>query len=648
MHKLNPARAFVLVVIVLSTFSLVFGQETTGSIEGTVKDPNGAVVPNVTVTVTNAKAAASGTTTTGVSGGFTRTLQSNDEGSFRVLQVPPGMYDVVTTPTSGFGEARYENVTVAIGQATQLTITVTTGSSVSTVNIVASDSVTVDTSNNAIQTTINAQKIELIPKGAGFTGLLKTVPGTRPESRTGGFSVDGASGGENVFVIDGQEVTNYRTGTLNETYNVPTQLVQEVQVKSSGFDALYGGATGGVVSVVTRGGGNEFHGEVGLQFEVPKFGGKPRPLLTRFTSGAVSTNNFVQTAEYFNPAKQGGTNVFPSASFSGPIMKDRVWFFTSYTPQIFETTVDTPYFTNLPASQRTFITTEHYRRTRKFEYAFGRIDANPINKLRLTGTYLWNPVVDEGSIPTTSFTNVASSGFGFNNVPTANYGGSIGVLSGHNFTDLQGGRQNSNLMTLAGVYTATSKLVFDARYSRGFLNEKNGNYFVPETVQIFSCGTPNAAFPCTTTGANTITRKDVSLRKSFESSVAFIFSAGGQHELRGGYQRFTIFNDVQSGNSTVGRISFNYGTDIATLIGGNVTSTPGNVGSASFRRTGTNGSGSNLSQSIFIQDKYQPHRRLTVNLGVRFEKENLPSFNSFPSAINFGWGDKIAPRLGFA
>ena len=89
----------------------------------------------------------------------------------------------------------------------------------------------VDATSNSIQTTINAQKIELVPKSTGFTGLLKTVPGTRPESRTGGFSVDGASGGENVFVIDGQEVTNYRTGTLNEAYNVPTQLVQEVQVK---------------------------------------------------------------------------------------------------------------------------------------------------------------------------------------------------------------------------------------------------------------------------------------------------------------------------------------------------------------------------------------------------------------------------------
>ena len=89
----------------------------------------------------------------------------------------------------------------------------------------------VDTTNSAIQTSITAQKIELLPKGVDFTSVLKAVPGTRPESRTGGFSVDGASGAENVFVIDGQEVTNFRTGTLNGNNNVPTQLLQEVQVK---------------------------------------------------------------------------------------------------------------------------------------------------------------------------------------------------------------------------------------------------------------------------------------------------------------------------------------------------------------------------------------------------------------------------------
>ncbi len=646
MHDL--AKAFLLAAIALAAASLVFGQETTGSIEGSVKDATGALVPNVTLTITNAKSSTSGTTTTGIGTAFKRTITANEEGFFRVLQVPPGTYDVVTTASGGFGEARYENVKVAIGQSTQLAITVTAGSTVTTVDIVASDVVALDTTNNAIQTTINAQQIELTPKSTGFTGLLKTVPGTRPESRSGGFSVDGASGGENVFVIDGQEVTNYRTGTLNETYNIPTQLVQEVQVKSSGFDANYGGATGGVVSVVTRGGGNDFHGEFGWQFEVPKFNGKPRPLLTRFTSGSVATNNFVQTSEYFNPAKAGGTNEFPTANLGGRIIKDRLWFFASYTPQVFQTNVVTPYYTNLPAAQRTFITSERYTRTRKYEYAFGRLDANPINRLRLTGTFLWNPVIDQGSIPTTSFTNVSSAGFGFGNVPTANFGAPIGVLTGHNFTDRQGGRQNSNLVTLAGVYTASSKLIFDGRYSRGFLNEKLGNYFVPQTVQIFSCGTPNVNFPCTTTGANTITTKDISIRQSYEFSTAYVFGAGGQHELRGGYQRFTIFNDVQSGNNAIGRLSYNYGTSITTLIGGNVTSTPGAVGSGSFRRTGTNGSGSNLSQGIFIQDKYQPFRRLTLNLGIRFEKEDLPSFNQFPSAVNFGWGDKIAPRLGFA
>jgi hypothetical protein len=640
--------ATLVMSLVIFMTAAAFGQETTGNIEGTVQDPNGAVVPNVTITISSAKSAASGTTTTGIGSGFKRTINSDEEGSFRVLQVPPGLYDVVTTATSGFGESRYENVTVSIGQTAQLTITVTPGTTTTTVDIVSSESTVVDATSNSIQTSISAQEIELVPKSTGFTGLLKTVPGTRPESRTGGFSVDGASGGENVFVIDGQEVTNYRTGTLNETYNVPTQLVQEVHVKSSGFDATYGGATGGVISVATRGGSNEFHGEFGFQVEPVGLAGKARQLLTRFTTGAVSTNNFTQTAEYFNPLKSDGANYFPTANLGGPIIKDRLWFFTSYTPQIFNTNVQTQYYTNFPASQRTLITSEAYSRRRKYEYAFAKIDANPFDALRLSGTFLWNPVIDKGSVPTTSFSNVSSSAIGFNNVPTANFGPPIGILRGNQFTSQQGGRQSSNLVTLAGVYTVNSKLVLDGRYNRGFLNEKLGNYFVPTTVQIFSCGTVNAAFPCATTGANTITAKDVSVREAYEFSGAYIFNAGGQHELRSGYQRFTIFNDVISGNNLIGRLSFNYGTSISTLIGGNVTSTPGAVGSGSFRRTGTNGSGSNLSQGLFIQDKYQPTSRLTLNLGVRIEKEDLPSFNSFPSAVNFGWGDKIAPRLGFA
>ena len=75
MHKLNPPRAFLLALIVFAACSFGFGQETTGSIEGTIKDSAGALVPNVAVTITNAKAAASGTTTTGIGSGFKRTIR---------------------------------------------------------------------------------------------------------------------------------------------------------------------------------------------------------------------------------------------------------------------------------------------------------------------------------------------------------------------------------------------------------------------------------------------------------------------------------------------------------------------------------------------------------------------------------------------
>jgi hypothetical protein len=644
--KQNFKYTNLLLLLILCLSGVVWGQETTGSIEGTIKDATGAVVPNIAVTISTASGTATGTTTTGTGAGFKRTVSTNDDGFFRVLQIPPGTYEVVTTASSGFGETRYENVTVAIGQSTQLTITVNPGSSVTSVDVSVSDSPPVDTTNSSIQTTINAQKIELLPKSTGFTGLLKSIPGTRPESRTGGFSVDGASGSENVFVIDGQEVTNYRTGSLNDTYNIPTQLVQEVQVKSSGFTAEYGGATGGVISVVTRGGNNDFHGEFGLQFQVPKFNGRPRPFLTSFTSGSVSGGTFKQFAEYIDTIKLEGTDFFPTANLSGPIIKNRLWFYGSYTPQIFNSEMTAQYFTNAPAATRVNYATHNFSRKRTYEYVFGRLDANPFNNLRLTGTYLWNPVIDEGTLPgsTAIFTPNQT-------LPTANFGSSIGILTEPEYRPRQGGRQTANNVTFSGAYTPTSNLVIDGRFSRGFLNEKNGNYFIPQVTRVFSCSyfsnVPPSSFPCPTTGANSITVKDVSVRTSYEFSAAYIFNAGGRHELRGGYQRYSIFNDVQSGNNAIGEIRFFIGQPISTTQPG-VQATAGNIGSASFRRTGTNGSGSNLNQGLFIQDKWQPTRRLTLNLGVRIEKENLPTFNEFPSAVDFNWGDKIAPRLGFA
>ena len=636
----------LIAITILSLGAVAFSQETTGGIEGTVRDSTGAIVPNVTVTIVT-KQAGSGTTTTGAGAGFRRTITTDPEGFFRALQIPPGNYDVVTSPVSGFGEARYSNVVVAIGRNTQLEITVSPGGNVTTIDVSVSEAAPIDTTNSAIQTSINAQKMELLPKGTGFTSILRAVPGTRPESRTGGFSVDGASGAENSFVIDGQEVNNFRSGTLNDSYSIPTQIVREVQVKSSGFDAEFGGATGGVISVVTKGGSNDWHGEFGAQFETPKLAGTPRPLLTRFTSGSVAAGTFRQTAEVFQPQKIGGVNFFPTASLGGPIVKERLWFFSSYSPQIFDTNVTVPYYTDAPASTRTFIGEQSYRRSRKYEYAFARIDSNPFSKLRVSSTFLWNPIIDKGSVPSQSFSNVSSSALAFGNFPTANFGPGIGILTGNQFTDRQGGRQSSNLFTVEGVYTPTSNTVISGRYTRGFLNEKLGNYFVPEITRVVTCGNAPASFNCAITPANSITRKEVSIRQTYDLSAAYIFTGGGRHEVKMGYQRFEIFNDVARGNSTLGEITYSWGVAINTLKPG-VTPTPGAVGAGRIRRGGTIGFGENLSQGIFLQDRWQPISRLSLNLGIRIEKENLPSFNQYPSNINFGWSDKIAPRLGFA
>lgn len=667
MVRKNIFSFICLALFVLGTSMIANAQETTGNLEGTIRDSAGAFVPNVSVTISAARDSSAGTTTTGVSSGFRRTITSNAEGFFRVLQMPPGNYTVVTAPTGGFGESRYENVTVALGQTTQLAISVNPGTAVNTVDVTVSDAPPIDTTNNAIQTSINAQKIELLPKGTGFTSILKSVPGTRPERQTGGFSVDGASGGENVFVIDGQEVTNYRTGTLNDSFSIPTQFVQEVQVKSSGFEAEYGGATGGVVSVVSKGGSNELHGEFGLQFETPKWNGTPRPLLQRFTTGAVvlgtpgspgpppvppvppSPGTFRQYTEYFQPHKAEGVNFFPTANLGGPIIKDKVWFFGSYSPQIFETNVRTDYYTNAPAVavapgvNRSFVGSEQYRSTTKYEYAFARITANPFNSLRLNGSFLWNPVSQQGSVPTTSFSNVSSSAIGFGNLPTANYGPGVGTLTGAQFRDQQGGRQTANFVTFDGTYTPTSNLVFTGRYGRGFLNEKLGNYFLPlPTATGYACGAAIPGFTCSNQTGGSQTLRDVSIRETYDFSGTVIFEGGGRHELKGGYQRATITNDVALGNTAVGSITFS-SSPIPTA-----TPTAGAIGHGQFRRSGTNGYGSNLSQSLFIQDKWQPFSRLTLNLGIRIEKEDLPTFNGIPSGVDFNWNEKIAPRLGFA
>lgn len=659
--------ALMTMSVILCFATTVFGQRTTGDIEGKVTDTNGAIVPGVSITVT------------GITVGFSRAVQSDSQGEFRVQQVPVGAYNVTTAATGGFAAATVSDVTVTIEKATVVNIKLgltTTAESV----VVTSDAlgVNVDISDSKVQTNITQKLIDQLPNGTSFTSILRLSPATRQESRSGGFQVDGASGSENAFVIDGLSLENFRTGTLNGVNNIPTTLVSEIQIKTGGFEAEHGGASGGVISVVTKSGSDSFHGELGSDFELSGLQPNPRFTLQRFVSSSATQAAILANPDYVYTLPQNKdkfANFFPTATFSGPAIKGRLWFLGSYTPQVFRTTRVSNFInaiSNSDFSTGRFVPSPRlsaagaplpaltYKRTIKSEYAFGRLDAAILNNLRGSVTYLWNPEATDGNIPFDSITtsnpvNVTYAGFSY---PSDQY------------ARLQGGRINSNNIASQLAWTPSSKIVATFRYGRAFQNQKGGNYAL-SNIPRYVCSGSQSAYATISTACpggrgfqnvttNNITIRDVSIRNEYNGDVSYILGDfGGSHEFKGGYQYGRTSNDVFGGNAGTGTVTLFYGQDYAGAQTG--VSLPCALGTAScigvgtFSRSGARGIASNHYQAVYIQDKWRPVSRLTLNLGIRFEKENLPSYNegfaiagSNVPPIRIGWGKKMAPRLGGA
>ncbi len=650
----------LVMTLVLCFSAIAFGQETTGGIEGTVKDPSGAVVPNATVTIKS----------TGTTAGFSRTVTTNEEGYFLVLNVLPGTYDI-TTEGTGFQKTT-TSVSVSLGKTTPANFALAVGSGdAANVTVVADSSTTIDPGDTKIDTNISKQVIDALPSGTTFTSLLKIAPNVRPEPLAAGFQIDGASGAENVFVIDGQEVTNFRTGQLNANNNVPFELVQEVQIKSTGFEAEYGGATGGVINVVTIGGNDTFRGNFAASFRPQNLQGGLAPVQNRFYSGfGISESGL----ENFTPKKPGGISYFPTASLSGPILKGKVWFSAVVAPQVFETDQTIDYFNNTGTIASTSIagvTTQtarsiadpngrfvsqsiNYKAKQITTEDFVRIDAQPISKLRVYGTFLYNPISVRGALPANTE--------GLTGTPQqADFGGSTGLLVGSDFLRQQGGRQNSNSVNGQATYTLTNNIILNFRAGRSFLNEKLASYGLPRSVR-YLCSTSGnvnsagvggvAATGCsngfTNFASNFQIDYDVSTRNTVDADVSvFNINILGRHNFKFGEQYNRISNTTSQGYADTGVVVLYYGIPLSQSIGVG-TDTPGNLGSGYFQRFGTIGSASSASLGFFAQDQYQIGNRLTFNVGIRAEREDVPSFVAGNQGIKFNFGDKIAPRFGVA
>ena len=641
----------------------VFAQETTGEIQGTVKDSTGAVVPSVTVTIK------------GVNVGITRTAQTDSDGFYRVRQIPPGTYIVSTDATGGFVAQDKENIQVLLGSATTVDFTASASAGTTTVTVTDESGVIVDPTATKAQDNISAQEIDRLPKGTGFTSLLRTTASVRPEPLSGQFSINGSTGPENSFIIDGQETQNYKNGLLNGNNDIPYQAVQEIQVKTSGFEAEFGGATGGVINAVTKSGSNQFRGEFGVNFGIPKFNAGPRPIpVNQLLSSVPNTG---QGFEYFPQARDKGTNFYPTGVLSGPIIKNRLWFFGIHSPRIINTFRDTTYITGfgptraLQTLSPTVIaaggtTRQTFRETDTFNYSQLRLDASPTDKLRLSSSYTWNPIVVEGGLPANSFSLGSPS--------TLTVDGT--TFQGADAARFNGGRQNSNNFRAEGIYTPSSKLVLLGRYTRGFQNQKLSSYGIPDIPQYVCRNVPAAALALAgcpqgfvNVSSNSQIVRDVSVRTTIDAQASYLFNFGGHHEVKGGYQRSKIFNDVLTGNIGPGRTYLFYADPSNpasasekyrclnpntvyvrwTINTGNTYPCPANsIGTGVTYQFGASGSATNNATAFFVQDKWQPTSRLTFNLGLRDEQEKIPAFNQNAINLKFSYKDKLAPRLGVA
>ncbi len=310
--KLIALSAICLFLIIGQTFA----QSTvTGGINGTVTDPQGGVVTNATITVTNIGTNAKVTVTT------------NESGGYRVSNLQPGKYTLQVTG-GGFAPAKAENITVEVSTTTTVDIPLTVGSATAEVKITA-DAPVINNTDSAAGLNINQTSISELPiNGRRVASFVLASPGVVPDGGFGLFSFRGISGLLNNVTVDGgddnQAFFSEARGRTRISYSISLDAVREFSVNTSNYSAEYGRAAGGVVNTVTKSGTNDFHGSAFYYIRDAAWAAR-NPVSFRTIQGA-NGNEIVAVKPDDRRHQFGG-------SVGGPIKKDKLFFFMSYDEQ---------------------------------------------------------------------------------------------------------------------------------------------------------------------------------------------------------------------------------------------------------------------------------------------------------------------------
>src|SRR5882724_258817 len=272
-----------------------------GSIAGIVKDPSGALIPSVKLTLTNTDTNARVTSAT------------NTSGEFQFLQLPPANYSLVAE-NAGFKRATISSILVQVDQVTHLELTLEVGSVTESVMVEAVAPL-LENDKSTISSVIDTRTIANMPLNARqYLDLALLTPGavpSQPGQQGGGFNVAGARSQSNNFLLDGVSNIDTQIGSPLGNFRI-TDAVQEFAVQTSVPTAEFGRGHGAQVSIVTKSGTNQFHGSV---FEYLR-------------------NSNMDAADFFTNKLKGTKNTLHrnqfGATFGGPIRRDKTFFFGSW------------------------------------------------------------------------------------------------------------------------------------------------------------------------------------------------------------------------------------------------------------------------------------------------------------------------------
>ncbi len=315
MYKFLRFSLATLMLVALCALGTMAQSTVTGAINGTVTNPNKEVVVGASITAKNNGTNKEATAT------------ADDNGGFKLVNLEPGTY-TVTVNGSGFAPYSNENVIVEIGRSTTLDVGLSLQGVTGTVQVTAEAPV-INTSQQDFSTNVNQVSLDNLPSnGRRWSNLAILTPGTVPDGTFGLISFRGISGLLNNSTIDGgdnnQAFFSEERGRTRIGYVISQAAIREYQVNTSNYSAEYGRSAGGVINAVTKSGTNEFHGSAFLFDRNNKWGARnPRSFITQ-TIGGIAT-----PVAYKAPDVRyqfGG-------AVGGPIVKDKAFFFFSYDQQ---------------------------------------------------------------------------------------------------------------------------------------------------------------------------------------------------------------------------------------------------------------------------------------------------------------------------